>query len=179
MSLSTARKYADALFVKSKGHYEKAVEDFASLHKVCQDNPRLRTFLEHPHVDIMEKKLLLSNMLSQLNVSEVFKAFLLILVANHRLDMIETIHEAFLDLVRHQLGIVRGELVHMATTTEDELASIKQKFATMLHSQVEWEERVDNSMIAGFRVRIEDTFYDASLSHQLSKVKQRLLDQTK
>ncbi len=172
MSLSVARKYALALFQNTEDQTDRILRDFEMLKEVLDQDDQLVLFLNHPKLDVMEKKLLFSNLLTKMDVMEPFKALMFILVNKRRFALVRLVMSAFDNLVREQNSIVRGEIESMA---REDLDQVKVIFERKLNTKIDWFHQENNTVIAGFRIRIEDTSYDATLSQQLKQMKSKLV----
>jgi F-type H+-transporting ATPase subunit delta len=172
MSLNVAQKYAEALFSRVDGGeaQERLLQDFVSLDQLLQADTLLIQFLAHPRIELMEKKFLFEGVLDKLKVTEIFKAYALLVVNNHRFDIFDKLHKEYESLVHKSQGVVQGEVAVTSTVDQTVIQSVQETFQKLCPAQIRWTQKEDNQLLAGFQVRIEDYFYDASLRNQLNKV---------
>jgi F-type H+-transporting ATPase subunit delta len=101
-------------------------------------------------------------------------AFLKLITKNGREGLLPEIAEAFAALVRESKGIVSVSLISAAPLDASTKDAITKKVQGLVSGQLEIEEKIDESLIGGFVVRMGDTQIDASVASQFNKLKQRL-----
>jgi F-type H+-transporting ATPase subunit delta len=74
------------------------------------------------------------------------------------------------------LKIVRGEVITAMPLPDDKLRAIEQGLARATGRKVVLEAKVDPSIIGGVVTRLGSTVYDGSVTTQLQKMKQALID---
>ena len=84
------------------------------------------------------------------------------------------IAEAFIALVKEHKGIVPVSLISARPLDAKTKEMITSKVQAMVSGQLEIEEKIDESIIGGFIVRMGDTQIDASVASQFNNLKQRL-----
>jgi F-type H+-transporting ATPase subunit delta len=74
------------------------------------------------------------------------------------------------------LKIVRGEVTTAMPLAPEKLRALEQGLARATGRQVVLEARVDPSIIGGVVTRLGSTVYDGSITTQLQKMKQSLIE---
>lgn len=100
--------------------------------------------------------------------------FLNLVTSNSREAYLPAIAESFISQVKEHKGIVPIELVSAKALDADTKAKIIAKIQVAVKGQLEIEEKIDESLIGGFMIRMGDMQLDASVSNQFNKLKQRL-----
>jgi len=72
--------------------------------------------------------------------------------------------------------VVRAELTTAVPLTSDRVTALQQGLANLTGRQVQLQTKVDPGIIAGAVARIGSTVYDGSVTTQLQKVKERLVN---
>ena len=72
--------------------------------------------------------------------------------------------------------VVRAEVTTAVALPPDRVAALQQGLAAATGRQVQLEVRVDPSIVGGAVARIGSTVYDGSVTTQLEKLKQRLIE---
>lgn len=170
-----ANRYADALFqiANEQGKTEQLAKEFNVLEEIFQDNIQLNEFLMHPRVTNDKKKQFLD---------EVFKDFsadvkntLKILVERHRIEVIPSIIEHYLEQVNDAKGIVEATVYSARELSDAERERIEKTFAKRLDKQtVKLENIVDPSVLGGVKVRVGNSIYDGTISGKLQRLERNI-----
>ena len=167
-------RYAKGLFkVAQEQNILERIDKDLSLVAQTLNLPEFESFLNSPVIPISQK---------QQGVAELFKdkihqytlIFLLLIIENRREHFLDLIIRDFHKLYKQALNITEVEL----TTAVELDPQLKQEFIKILskvtRSNVELDHKVDEQIIGGFIIRIEDKQLDASIASQLSKLKKHI-----
>lgn len=105
---------------------------------------------------------------------EVTLSFVKLITKNGRENLLPEIAQAFDAQVKEYKGIVPITLTSAVVLDDNTKEAILAKVQTLVTGQLEVEEKIDESLIGGFMVRMGDTQIDASVASQLNNLKQRL-----
>lgn len=133
------------------------------------ENPDLQDVLSSPVIKGDEKKEVLLNVFEQ---SETLtKNLLSLLVDNKRISHLEEVANKYIFLN----DLVKGEKVAEITTaiplTSELEAEILERVNKITGTKVSLENKIDETIIGGFILRIGDMQFNASISDQLNKLK--------
>lgn len=175
------RRYAKAL-------YEVGSErnDNAALYMLMQQlaaafvaEPALSQTLANPFVPDADKTSLLLHAVYGADTAEAdgtYRDFVKLLEQNRRVDMARAIAVAFIDLYRKKNSIYRVEIVSAAPMGEPEKSRLEKIISLHLGAgTVEYNYKVDSSLIGGFTVTVNSERLDASVSNQLKQLKLSLV----
>lgn len=101
-------------------------------------------------------------------------SFVKLITKNGRENLLPEIAQAFDAQVKEYRGIVPITLTSAVALGDKTKEAILAKVQTLVKGQLEVEEKIDESLIGGFMVRMGDTQIDASVASQLNNLKQRL-----
>lgn len=104
-------------------------------------------------------------------LNEALRQFVLLLVKYHKLKQGSRIIAEFEKYAKKQAGVVEIEITSARKLSEITLDHIKKVFG----EQVESIEKVDETLLGGVTVKMEDKILDASLKTQLLNLKQSLI----
>lgn len=167
--------YARTLFelAEAKSQLAPLKDEIEAVLSVFDKTPMLRSALQSPALS-SEKKLALMKPLSD-KASDLFKRFLRLLEIKGRLALLRDICEEFLRLEEEKRNVLRARVVSALPLSADQLQRLASGLSArrpgktyLLHNEV------DASLIAGFRVEEDDVVTDASLSHKLNALRQKL-----
>lgn len=170
-------RYAKAFFLtaKEKEKLDKLKTDIELVFEVCQTSSDFILLLESPVVKTSTKASIISKIFSG-KIDELSLKFLQLIVSNKREVHIPGICRNFLDLTRKDQNIKSALLTTAADVDASTLKKVELLLAKELNASVELSTRVNPDILGGLVLRIEDNQYDASVSTQLKKIKQSLLE---
>lgn len=176
---SAAGRYARALFdvvLKEGGDVEKAqgeVEGFAELFA----NEALAHVLGNPAIPGSKKKALATALVARAGeVSAPLAKLIVILAEKDRLTLLPGIARAYVERVMDHLKIVRGEVTTAVPLAPGMLRVLEEGLAKATGRTVMLAARVDPAIIGGVVTRLGSTVYDGSITTQLQKMKQSLIE---
>lgn len=105
------------------------------------------------------------------DIPEVIRNFLMMLQKNNKLKKIEHIIEEFIQYSKKQAGIKEIEVESARKLDRPTLDKIKKLFG----EKSEVTEKINESLLGGVKIKIDDLVYDASLQKQLIKLKEKLI----
>lgn len=168
-------RYADTLlqYAISLGQQEAVYSKMKMLSEMYLSIPQLRATITKPSLQQQEKKKILITASGGSLPSSLTKMFDLIL-KNEREEFIQYIALRFIHLYRETFNIQHGKLITAVSidhAAEQELIARIQK---IVKSKIEMETVVDPSIIGGFVLSLGDNRWDASISGELSRLRNKL-----
>jgi F-type H+-transporting ATPase subunit delta len=177
---AAALRYARALFdvVLAEGGIERAQEDLQRFSDVVAGSDALTKVFANPAIPTARKKGVVGALLERLGlpVGPVSKLMLL-LGDRDRLMLLPEVVRAYRDRVMEHQRVVRGDVTTAIPLPPDALRRIEDGLASATGRTVTLDARVDPSIIGGAITRIGSTVYDGSVTTQLQKMKQALVNQ--
>ncbi|WP_114748000.1 ATP synthase F1 subunit delta [Pleomorphovibrio marinus] len=164
-----ASRYAKSILELSieKGVLENVHADMERLLEICKVSTEFSAVLKSPIVS-SDKKLNVLNGVMGAGASEVTHTFIQLLSKKGREDVFPSIAREFLTQYNKHLGIQRAEIV-TTFTIDDPLRKRFREIVTEISGKekVDLEEKVNESLIGGFVLKIDDRQLDESLSSKL------------
>lgn len=169
-------RYAKAFFEfgSEKSVLPKLVDDAKLLAQSFLDIKELRDFMTNPIVKPSDKKMFISELLSK-KVSHETIQFLHMVIDNKRELYIEDMLRNFLEMYRKHSGITGVILTSPHGFSPAQKSVVTAFIEKTYKTKVELIEKIDESLLGGFVLRIEDLQYDASIKTKLSSLKHELL----
>jgi F-type H+-transporting ATPase subunit delta len=178
MNISAIRvRYAKAFFslAKEKNMMEILKADIEKVFNVCNYSSDFILLLESPVVSVSKKAELISKIFKgEINILTL--NFLLLIAKNKRESYIPGICRNFLELTRKDQNIKSAVLVTASEINTKTIEKIKILMEKELNSKVELSSQVEPEIIGGMILRIDDKQFDSSVTTQLRKIKQQLLE---
>ncbi len=169
-------RYAKAFFTlaKEKGLTLELRKDAGLISSVCESSSDFKLLLESPVIKTSQKSEAIRRIFEG-KIHALSINFLLLIAENKRENYIPGIFRYLEDLYRREEGIKSAVLTSAQPLNELLVAQIKEILEKEFKSKVELSQKVDQKLIGGFVLRVEDKQYDASLSTQLKKIREQLL----
>lgn len=174
-SSKVAKRYAKALLDYSieKHEEDNFVQEISSLVEVVRENPDLRALLHSPIVRMEIKHKVLQEVFSQR--SAILNLLIEILVENKRVSNLYDIAREYIIQYNRYKGKTTAYLTTAVELPETLKAQFVQKaIALSGGKKITLESRVEQQLIGGFILRIDDLQYNASIAHKLYGIKEQL-----
>jgi F-type H+-transporting ATPase subunit delta len=159
-----AQRYAKALFDLSLElkKVEGVYQDMGLLQSTISDSQEFRQFLSSPVIQANKKTKVLAAMFEG-KIEEVTLRFLELLAKNRREANLKIIAHEFIELYKEYKNITTV-MLQTAVKIGDPLKNdILDRLSRYTGGTIDLIEKIDEKLIGGFIVSIEDTQYDASL----------------
>jgi F-type H+-transporting ATPase subunit delta len=170
-------RYAKAFFLlaKSKNTIDTAYKDIELVLTVLKDSKDLEHTFDSPIIQTSKKVAVLT---------EIFKSHISELTFNFLKTVFENKREAFLKMIlldvqqycKTEQGIRSAILTTAVPISEIIKEELKQKINDSYKCTTELSEKVDEDIIGGFVLQIDDVQYNASLKLQLNNIKHSLIN---
>jgi F-type H+-transporting ATPase subunit delta len=108
-------------------------------------------------------------------VSPLMMNFLGLLNSKRRLGILHGITHAYEDLLDEQLGKIEVDVTVAQRLSPDQLEQVRQRVSQALGKTAVIHQYVDESIIGGLILRVEDRMINASVKYQLEAMRQQLL----
>jgi len=172
-------RYAKSLFnLATERNVLDAVKvDIEAIYLIAHTVDEFSLLVHNPVIRPSQKKLIFSRIFAK-NVQPVTLQFLLLVIQNNRESFLKDITRNFLDLYRSEKGIKKAEITTAIELDKKTISNIVSLIKRNFDTEVELTEHINEEIIGGYILRIEDQQIDASISHQLNKIKQSLVNKT-
>lgn len=173
-----ASRYAKSLLdiAVEKNSLEATLKDMKLLHDICVMSREFETMLRSPVIS-GDKKLSVINAVVKSYNSELTNAFIKLLVSKGRELNLPEISNEFLAQYNELKNIRTVKLTTATPVSDGVKSSIQSKLSGyMPGSSIQLNTAVDEKLIGGFVLELNDKLYDASVQKKLSDMKTKLLD---
>jgi len=168
-------RYAKALFHSASDRQilDRVNSDMELLSEAC----KLKDFqyvLELPYLQPSQKIKVVHSVLEK-QLSEITITMIDLVIKNKREIYLPDIARNFRDLFRKFRNIRSATLVTAQPIDDTAIGSIRELIRKTYQSEVDLTSVVDEDVIGGFVLTIEDMQYDTSVASGLKKIKKQLL----
>lgn len=174
-----AIRYARALFdvAQKEGDVQQVGHDVSEFAQFVASNETLARVLSNPAIPVQKKRALVQELTSRAGtLSPIVVKLLALLADRDRLALLPEIVRSYENRLMEHAQVVRAEVVTAMALPPDRLAALQQGLAGATGRQVQLEHRVDPSIVGGAIARVGSTVYDGSVTMQLDKLKQQLME---
>jgi F-type H+-transporting ATPase subunit delta len=179
-SRAAANRYARALFDvirQEKGDLEKVQQEVSDFAQLVSAHEGLSRALANPAIPAPKKRAVVQQLVTRAGtLSPVVAKLLLLLAERDRLVLLPEIAAAFRDRLMDHQQVVRADVTTAIQLPPDRVNALQQGLARATGRKVQLGTRVDASIIGGAVARIGSTVYDGSVTTQLERLKQRLVE---
>ena len=180
MTLSAVTtRYAHALadVVTASGsslRAEDAVAQLRAFEAALRSSPELQNALTTPAVPANRKRAVIGKIAGILQLSQIARNFLFVLVDHRRIASLTQIIHTFELVLDERLGLARAEVISAAGLTEEQQTGLRTKLEQITGKRLHAKYAVDGALIGGVVARIGSTVYDGSVLGQLNTLRRRM-----
>ncbi|WP_428939410.1 ATP synthase F1 subunit delta [Fontivita pretiosa] len=168
--------YATALLeVAAEQHTEQQVaQELSDLAQVIREDRVFALFLRDPAIARSEREQVLARVFGD-QLSPLINNFLRVLNARGRLGLLPDVAEIYEDLLDERLGKIEVDVTVPQKLSGELLEEVRRRVSAALNKDAVVYQYVDDSIIGGLVLRVQDKLIDASVKAQLEMLKRRLL----
>lgn len=170
-----AKRYANAVFnaAVNQDVVEQVHGDLTSFDKLLAENTQFRNFLWSPQVLTEDKKDLIVQVVGD-RASGLFVHFLMLLIDKNRLEHVDEIAKAFSYLFEQLQGIIEVKAITAVPLDKDLELKTVQRLEEETGKEIRLVTAVDESIIGGMILIVEDKIIDGSIQYQLESIRKSL-----
>ena len=153
-------------------------DELRGLREVIEANPTFRAFLRDPGIGEQERAQTLKRVFGG-KLAPLVMNFLGVVNAHGRLGRLEEIARAYDELLDERLGKIEVDVTVAQRLGADQLEQVRRSVSAALKKDAVVHQYVDESIIGGIVLRVQDRLIDASVRAQLEGMRRRMLENTK
>jgi F-type H+-transporting ATPase subunit delta len=172
----TAISYAQSLLelATERKQAEAVGQELAGIGEIIEQTPSFSQFLMDPAISQDERAAFIQKVFAG-RVSQLVLNFLGVLNVKNRAGILGQIVDAYQDLLDEQLGKIEVDVTVAQKLTPEQLETVRQKVSQALKKDAVVHQYVDESIIGGLVLRVQDQLIDASVRYQLEAMRGQLL----
>jgi F-type H+-transporting ATPase subunit delta len=169
-------RYAKAVFNlgKEQDMLSLLKNDMEVISAACKQSVEFNQLLSSPVIPASKKVKLLRQIFSQ-SVTAVTMNLLELLSKNKRETFLESICRNVLAMIRKEKNIKTAVVTTARELDQENIGQIIKILEKELGASVELTERVNQKIIGGLILSIDDKQYDASVATRIKKIRQKLI----
>ena len=167
-----ASRYAKAVFelALEKKLLKDIKDDMKLIDSVTGESKELMTLLRNPVLKPKKKKAVLKAIFEN-KVQPVTLKFMFILTDNGREAFIRDVAEEFQELYNDYNNIVKAKLTTAVKVEPEVMKNVVRLLEKQTNATIDLQKNIDENIIGGFILDYDDYEYDASIRHQIKKLK--------
>ncbi len=168
--------YAEALFqvAKAEGKLDPIEEELTHLLNSLESNAELKEFLSDPQISSEGKKSALLKIFGE-KVSPIILHWVNLVVDQGRQRRLPLMIETFFSLAQEAREKVTAEIITSIPLSEDLLHRLEEELSKATKKQVFLKPLVDESILGGVIVKLENKVFDGSIKHRLEEIKREMV----
>ena len=173
---SSAQRYAQALFdmARDAGAEARIFENAGDFLRVFEGSPELRTALSHPNIQREDRLRVLDAVLAGSGYDRMFANFLRVLVGRGRFLLYAKIVHSYGIMRDDAAGRIRAQVYAAQPLSASQRAALKAKVESQLGHEIVLQERLEPSILGGFRLEVGGRVYDSSIRRHLERLRDSL-----
>jgi len=171
-----AKRYAKALFIMAResGKTDRIRADVEKMLTLLNNMQDLSQFMRNYMLPMATRTNALREIFSGMLDPLSFQ-FISLLEDKKRCGILAQVCIAFVDLHDAMLGIVKGSITTPIQLEKSDIAAVTDYARTKMEGQLQLSTVIDKALLGGFKLRLGDVVYDASLSAQLHMLKEKMI----
>ncbi len=176
-----ARRYASALssLAKKENNLEQVGTELQDFCDTLHEAAELQESLSNNKVPMAVRNSILTEILTQMELSTLVSTFLRYLLSKRRLTLVHDIARAFALLTQEAMGILPAEVTvakePRSKESKDLLQKLQEQLSASTGKTVQIHVSVDPSIIGGIVTRIGSMVIDGSIRNQLVQVRESII----
>ena len=172
----TAIAYARSILelANEQQQAEEFGQELAAIGELLQQNPSFASFLADPGIAASERTAAIDRLFRG-RVSPLVMNLLGVLNIRGRLNLLGAVADAYADLLDEQLGNIEVDVTVAQKLDPSQLELVRQRVSQALGKNAVVHQYVDEDIIGGLVLRVEDRLIDASVKAQLEAMRERML----
>lgn len=171
MITDVSLQYAEALFSLAENtEKQDFYEALVVLTKVIVEDQEVFKVFEHPLLTPDQKKEIIKKTLDN-KVSDTFINFLFVVIDHHRINELANITSSYKMLLDNYLNQKEVIVSTKYPLTPNQKTELINTLGNYYHKQIKIVEVLDNDLIGGVKIVVDNEIIDGSILNKLQKIK--------
>ena len=172
---SVASRYAIALLAiaREENRIKEYCDEVTEIARILKDSDELLYLLKSYGLSKEEKKETLTAIFEN-KISQFILNLFYVLIDNSRGGYILSTCNEFIRIALNELNIKSGVVYTTIKLTSEQLLAMEKKVSSILNANVTLTNIIDNSLLGGFKIQVDDYILDDSIKNRLTNLKQSI-----
>ena len=175
-NINIAKKYANALFemANEMDKAELVMQNLIFIEETLNTNEQLYAFFCNPIITRDDKKDVAQKIFA-IHIEKTVLDLMFVLIDNARIDAFNEVVNQYANLFNIKENIVKPNIISAVELNEEQKQKVIAKLQNKLNKQIIPIYIVDESIIAGMIIEIDDKVIDFSLKEKFEQVQKQLV----
>jgi len=170
-----ARAFADVV-VGRKLDFQRMLAELHAFEALLRESIQLRRVMENPSIPGDRKRAVLDVIAQRMGMTRQVRNFIAVVTDHRRLYLLAEILKQLEHELNERMGIADAEVVSTRELSEGERKLLEAEVAKLTGKHVRARYRQDASLLGGALVKVGSTVYDGSVSEQLERIREQLVE---
>lgn len=177
MIRSYARPYAKAILeVTESAERARSIHaELAGFEKVRKSSQQLHDAMENPAVALDARIGISGSIATRLEISDLGKRILEVLIRNHRINQLGAILDALEHMIHEEAGISVAKVRAAHELDETQRSELRRALEQRFGKKVELDVSTDPNLLGGFVAQLGSEIYDASVRGRIENLRESLV----
>ena len=170
------KRYTQGLVnsIKNEVEFSAVSQELSNFALLLSKHQKLEDTLYSPFLPTAKKTQIAEEVLAKKPYGKKSSRFILLLVANNRLELFPGIIEYLPEVWNEKKGTYTFEVASVVPLTDDQRKKLEKKLESLEKRPVVMKYRIDPELVGGLWVRRENIVYDVSIKGSLMKLKEEI-----
>lgn len=166
-------RYASALLelADEQKKLDKVAENLMALKAAIDESAELRELIRSPLYGRDDQAKAMAALLDKMDVEDLTRSFVLVIVRNRRLFALRQIADAYLVELAHRRGEVTAEVTAAGELSEEQKKALTEALNKSVSGKVQLDVKIDPAILGGLIVRVGSRMIDSSVRSKLQRLK--------
>jgi len=171
-------RYSRALFqlALEKKLLDEVFEDMKFISELCTHD-EMKNLLESPIVVPSKKREIFNGILGK-KVQDITLSLINLVIKNGREYYLPAISRRFIREIKDYKGITETSITTAVKLEDNVVKQVEEFIAKTFSTKVELKQNIDEDIIGGFILRVDDSYVDASVKSKLRIIEKELKEAT-
>jgi F-type H+-transporting ATPase subunit delta len=172
------KRYAQGLVgaLRDEEEFDLVFGELGRFREMVRENKELSEALANPFIAPNKKDRIFKEVLSVSSFSGKASRFLMLLLAHHRLGLLDGVLQALPILWNERQGISTFEVRSVVPLSEIQRKRLQAELERLERRPVRLHFLLDPGLVAGISLKKGNVVYDASLRAHLEKIKEKMIE---
>jgi F-type H+-transporting ATPase subunit delta len=170
------KRYIQGLInsAKDEKEFQSHLHQLREFYDLLSTQSNLQDALASPFLPAAKKKEITAQVLAKTSLGEKVKRFLLLLVDNNRLSLIQDIIDQSPEVWNDEHGIATFVVSSVVPLNEEQKKGLEKRLEQMEKRSVYLSYKIEPALIGGLSIRKKNIVYDVSIQGDLERLKHKI-----
>lgn len=165
-----SKEYGVALYdlCKEENITEEVLEELLSIDAVIKENKEYKNLLDTPAIPLKDRLSIIDEAFSSCSLYVI--NFIKLLAENKKFYKFSSVVSKFNELYYEEKNIERVEAITCVPLSDEQTIKLKEKIEKIISKNVNITNKVDESIIGGVILKLNNKMYDGSIRKSLDEI---------